>query len=186
MRRLVDLKKATRLINHGPVVLLSSLCQGRTDITPIAWHMPVQKDPPVIALVIDEDSFIYECILETGDFAVNIPSSIMLEDIVTCGSVSGRDADKIKLCNFDMSPGKMIKSPNLEEALAVMECVLIKDDHLLDEYNMVIGEVKYAEAEETAFHEHWSPANDQMKTVHHLGDRTFCLPDSRIIDLRKR
>ncbi|HNX90482.1 MAG TPA: flavin reductase family protein [Candidatus Omnitrophota bacterium] len=186
MRVSVDLKYATRLINHGPLVMISSRKGARIDITPVAWHMPVEKVPPVIALEISETHFIYECIMETGDFVVNIPAISALGDIVKCGSVSGRDNDKLKMCGFTLGAAKKIGSPVINESLAIMECVLKKDSYMLKEYNMVIGEVKYAEAEQDAFNEHWIFQSDKMKTVHHLGDKTFCAPAGEIYDLRKK
>jgi flavin reductase (DIM6/NTAB) family NADH-FMN oxidoreductase RutF len=185
MRKEIDLGVATRLINHGPVVMVSSRCDGNADITPVAWTMPVQKNPPLIVLEISEKHFIFECIMKTGDFAVNIPSKSLVGEIVKCGSVSGRDTDKFGLCGFSAEPSKKIKSPSLKEAMAVIECELIRDEHLLKEYNMVLGEVKYAEADEKAFDEHWLFEREDLMTVHHLGDRTFTFPGGGVIDLRK-
>jgi flavin reductase (DIM6/NTAB) family NADH-FMN oxidoreductase RutF len=185
MRKELDLALATRLINHGPVVLVSSSHGDKVNITTVAWNMPVQKKPPMIVLEISEKHFIYECIMETGDFAVNIPGKALSEELVKCGSVSGRDADKFQMCGLTAEPGKAIKSPVLKEALAVLECSLVKDEHLLKEYNMVVGQVKHAEVEEGAFDEHWLFDKDEARTVHHLGDKTFCFPGGGVIDLRK-
>ena len=66
MRRPVDLTIAYRLIGSGPIVLVSSLLKGRAGLTPIAWHMPVSDDPPIVALEIWKDHFIHKAILETG------------------------------------------------------------------------------------------------------------------------
>ncbi|MFH1552470.1 MAG: flavin reductase family protein [Candidatus Omnitrophota bacterium] len=184
MRKEINLDLATRLINHGPVVLVSSAYEGRRDITPVAWHMPVSKKPPTIVLEIGEKHFIYECIVKTGDFVVNIPDSSLAEKIVKCGSVSGRDVDKFEMYDLETEPSHLIKSPSLRGAIAVLECVLIKDEHLMNEYNMIPAQVKYAEAEEEAFGEHWLFERDDMKTIHHLGNRTFCVPDKKIMDLR--
>jgi flavin reductase (DIM6/NTAB) family NADH-FMN oxidoreductase RutF len=185
MRKEVDLSLATRLINHGPVVLVSSLHGSRMDITPVAWNMPLQKNPPVIVLEIGESHFIYECIMETGDFVVNIPSSLLAEEVVKCGSVSGRDVDKFEMCSFEIDKSHAVKSPTLKMAMGVLECSLVRDEHLLQEYNMVVGEVKYAAADEGAFGEHWFFADEGRKTLHHLGNKTFCSPANGIIDLRQ-
>ncbi|MBD3426240.1 MAG: hypothetical protein GF409_03295 [Candidatus Omnitrophica bacterium] len=185
MRKQLDLSLATRLINHGPVVLVSSACGEKADITPVAWNMPLQKNPPMVVLEISEKHFIFECIMKTGDFAVNIPAKDLCADVAKCGSVSGRDTDKFQMCSLSTEPGKKIQSPVLKEALAVLECRLVRDEHLLKEYNMVAGEVKYAEVEEGAFQEHWQFEKDEARTIHHLGDKTFCFPGGGVIDLRK-
>ncbi len=184
MRKKVDLALATRIVNHGPVVLVSSLYDERIDVTPVAWNMPVSKKPPMIVLEIGRKHFIYECILKTKDFVVNIPPASMAERIVKCGSVSGRDVNKLDLYDIAVEESKEIKSPSIKDAIAVLECTLLEDKYLLEEYNMVVGEVKHAEAEEGSFDEHWL-FSDTVKTIHHLGDKTFCVPENKVIDLRQ-
>ena len=186
MRKEIDLGLATRLMNHGPVILVSSKCGEKINVTTVAWHMPVSKKPPVLALEIGENHFIFECIKETGDFAVNIPSKELVGEVVKCGSCSGRDNDKIALCGFTAMPSKRIMSPFIDESLAVLECVQVGDRHLLEEYNIVLGEVKRAEAEEGAFDEHWIFEKEKNRTIGHLGDRTFCSPGGEILDLREK
>ena len=186
MKNEIKLDLATRLVNHSPVVLVSSMKGLRSNITPVAWHMPISKKPPMIALEIGKSHFIYECIVETGDFVVNIPSKHYVEEIVKCGSCSGRDVDKFKLCNFTEEDPKVVKSPRIKESMAVLECELIKDDHLMEIYNIIVGEVKYAAAEDNVFGQHWLFEDDQSKTIHHLGDRTFCYPESDVVDLREK
>ncbi len=184
MRKEINLDFATRLINHGPVVLVTSLYNDKANITPVAWTMPINKKPPMVALEIGQKHFIFECIKETKDFAINIVSPIYAEDLLKCGKVSGREVDKFEKTSFTKSDSKIIKSPGLAEALAVVECKLIEDKYLEEEYNIVVGEVMYAEVEEEAFNEHWLFNDDKFKTLHHLGDKTFCFPDGKIIDLR--
>lgn len=184
MRKAIDLTLASRLINHGPVVLVSSLFGEKADITTIAWHMPISKDPPMIALEISETHHIYECIMKTGDFVVNIPSQKMCDVIIKCGKVSGRKVDKFKEYKLAKEPSKTVKSPRLKAALAVIECELNKDRRFADDYNVIIGNVKYAEVEEQAFSDHWLLQKDEFKTIHHLGDLTFAVPDSKVIDRR--
>lgn len=185
MRKEVPLELATRLINHGPVVFVTSSSNGKHNITPVAWNMPVQKNPPMLVLEIGENHFIFDCIMETGDFVVNIPASSLVETIVKCGSVSGREVDKFDAFGLEAEESHEVKSPSLKEAAAVLECALVRDEHLLTEYNMVVGEVKYAAAEEEAFNEHWLFDEGKVRTIHHLGDKTFCMPSNEVVDLRK-
>ncbi len=182
MRKPIDLTLASRLINHGPLVLVSSILGSKTDITTIAWHMPISKDPAMLVLEISKTHFIYECIMETGDFVVNIPSQKMVDVIIKCGRSSGRDVDKFREYGLTKEPSKTVKSPRLKGVLAVIECELNEDKRFAEEYNVIIGNVKYAEVEEEAFSDHWILAKDEFKTIHHLGNLIFCTPDTRIID----
>ncbi len=186
MLKEVSLKEATRIINHGPVVLVSSKLGERKGITPVAWTMPVDKDPPIIALEIGEGHFIYECIMETGDFVVSVPSRDMAEVVIGCGTCSGRDRDKFSVFGLSERPSKKITSPGVSGALAFLECELIKDSYLLEKYNLVLGSVKYAEAEEEAFSGHWLFEKEELVTLHHLGNKVFCCPEGKLIDLREK
>ena len=53
-RRAVELHHASRLVNHGPTVLVSSLHAGRRNVMAAAWSMPVEFTPPRLAIVIDK------------------------------------------------------------------------------------------------------------------------------------
>lgn len=184
MRKEVPLKFATRLINHGPVVLVSSSFDSKHNITPVAWNMPVQKDPPMVVLEIGENHFIFECIMATGDFVINIPEASLAKEVVKCGSVSGREVDKFNEFALEAESSKKVNSPTLKNAAATLECELVRDEHLLKEYNMVVGKVKYASAKEGAFSDHWLFDKGEVRTIHHLGDKTFCFPGKEVLDLR--
>ncbi|MBL8315006.1 MAG: hypothetical protein JNK55_14770, partial [Rubrivivax sp.] len=53
----VALHHASRLINHGPTVLISTEHQGRRNLMAAAWSMPVEFTPPRVAVVIDKRTF---------------------------------------------------------------------------------------------------------------------------------
>lgn len=184
MLKEVPLNEASRIINHGPVVLVSSILGDRLGVTAVAWTMPVDKEPPVILLEISEGHFIYECILETGDFVVNVPSRGMAKAVVDCGSCSGRDKDKFSEFGLSPKPSKMVVSPGVHGCLAFLECELVRDNYLLEKYNLVMGSVKFAEAEEKAFKDHWLFKEEEFSTLHHLGNRLFCSPGKGLIDMR--
>ena len=181
MRRSIDLKIAYRLIGPGPLVLVSSLFDGKTGLTPIAWNMPVSDDPPIVALEIWEKHFIYKAILQTGDFVVNIPSSDMAPICVKLGSVSGSKCDKFKEFGLAKEKSSKVKSPRLGSAIGILECKLRKEKALLKKYNIVLGDVVYAEAEEDIFTDRWHPEKNGPRIMHHLGGKIFSVPDERVI-----
>lgn len=179
----VPLKEATRIINHGPVVLVSSKLGDRLGVTPVAWTMPVDKDPPAIILEIGDGHFIYECIMETGDFVVSVPSRDMAPAVVSCGTCSGREKDKFSAFGLSPKTSQKVTSPGVLGSMAFLECELVRDSYLLEKYNLVMGMVKYAEAEEDAFKGQWLFRKEEFVTLHHLGNKVFCCPGERLIDL---
>lgn len=177
MRRPVDMSLIYKLLNPGPVVLVSSLLKGRRGITPIAWHMPISDDPPVIALEIWKGHFIYKAIEATGDFVINIPSSDMVDVVRSLGSVSAAKVDKFAKYNLRPEAAKKVKSPRLKAAIAVIECKLARDERLFKKYGIVIGKAVYAEAEESVFSDRWHPEKSGPKIMQHLGSRIFAVAE---------
>jgi len=181
MRKPIPLDIAYRLIGPGPLVLVSSLYNKRAGITPIAWHMPVSDDPPIVALEIWEKHFIFKAILQTGDFVINIPSSDMAETCRSLGSVSGAKKDKFKEFGLIKEGSVKVKSPRLRSAIGILECRLRKDKALLKKYNIVLGDVVYAEAEKDIFTDRWHPEKEGPRLMQHLGGKIFSVPDKQII-----
>jgi flavin reductase (DIM6/NTAB) family NADH-FMN oxidoreductase RutF len=184
MRQKIGLEMATRLINNGPLVMIVSMYEDRVDVTPIAWHMPISKNPPLIAFEISQTHFIYQCIMRTKDFTVNIPSSDMMPQVISCGTESGAAVDKLRMTGLTTELSRTVKSPTLQAAMGVLECVLVEDRYLLETYSIVLGEVKHAEVEPDAFDEHWLFSSRNFRTIHHLGDMTFSSPDNEILHMR--
>jgi flavin reductase (DIM6/NTAB) family NADH-FMN oxidoreductase RutF len=181
MRRKIDLDSAYRLLNPGPLVLVSSTLGERDGLTPIAWHMPVSDDPPIIGLEIWEGHFIYKAILETKDFVINIPSSEMAETVRGLGSTSGAETDKFKKFGLEKETAAKVKSPRLKSAIGILECRLRNDKTLLKKYNIVLGDVVYAEADERAFTDRWVPEKGGPAFIQHLGGKIFSIPAKRIV-----
>lgn len=181
MKEAVELNIAYRLINHGPVVLVSSVFRKRADVTPIAWVMPACDEPPRIALAVWKGHFIYKCIMKTKDFVVNIPGKNMMRQVVQCGQASGKSINKFRKFSLKKERSKTVRSPRLAGSLAFLECTLVSDKKLAQKYGIIIGEVKYAEAEKKAFDKRWLLKKGKYKTLHHLGENVFCVPAGKIL-----
>ena len=50
-KRPLPLAEVYRLIEPGPVVLVSTMRDGRAKIMTMSWHMMVDFEPPIIACV---------------------------------------------------------------------------------------------------------------------------------------
>lgn len=180
MLKNVPLDIAYRLLNPGPVVLVSSFFGSRPAITPIAWHMPVSDDPPIVALEIWKGHFIHKAILKTGDFVINIPSNAMAATVRALGGVSGSRVDKFSKFGLRMEKSGLVRSPRLGGAIGVVECRLRRDKDLLKRYSVILGDVVLAEAEERAFTDRWMPEKAGPRTIHHLGGKIFSVPSRRL------
>lgn len=188
MRRAVLLAHASRLVNHGPTVLVSTVHEGRRNLMAAAWSMPVEFTPPRIAVVIDRSTYTREHIRATGQLALNIPCRLQADLTFTVGSVSGRAdpmpaQDKFSRYGLTAFAGPELGLPLLEGCIAWLECQVIEEVHAQETYDTFFVEVVSAQADERVFvNGRWSfhADNTDLHTVHHLGAGVFAIPSETI------
>src|SRR5437879_1030888 len=70
MRVAVELKNAYRLVNHGPVVLVSAAHDGNENVMAVAWCMALDFSPPKLAIVLAQDTFTRSLVDHSGELVV--------------------------------------------------------------------------------------------------------------------
>ncbi|KAF1041508.1 MAG: Flavoredoxin [Herbaspirillum frisingense] len=182
--RPVALEHASRLINHGPTVLVTAAHAGRRNIMAAAWSMPVEFTPPRIAVVIDKSTYTRELITASGGFGLIVPGAALMDLTYAVGSASGRDLDKFAHHGIDAGAGPALGMPVLEHGCAAwLECRWIKEERSEQAYDTFFGEVVAAAADARIFdHGHWSftDANADLHTLHHLGAGKFVVAGNQI------
>ena len=178
--RPVALEHASRLLNHGPTVLVTSAHGGRRNVMAAAWSMPVEFTPPRIAVVIDKKTFTRELVMAAGGFALCVPGAVLADATFAVGSVSGRDVpDKLARFGLSAQPGPVLGMPVIEEGCcAWMECRLIPERHTEEAYDTCFAEVLAAAADERVFRNgRWSFSDTHvdLHTLHHLGAGAFAV-----------
>lgn len=175
--RPVALEHASRLINHGPTVLVTSTDGARRNVMAAAWSMPVEFTPPRIAIVIDKHTFTRDIIAASGTFGICIPCAASIDLTFAVGSCSGKDVDKFERFSISPASGPVLGLPVMEaHCVAWMECKLISEPHTEDAYDTCFGEVVSAAADSRVFDRgHWvfDVSNTPLHTIHHLGAGNF-------------
>ena len=188
MRTPVDLSHASRLVNHGPTVLISTVHEGRRNLMAAAWSMPVEFSPSRIAVVIDKSTFTCEQVHASGKLALNIPCRQQADLTYTVGSVSGRDdlsagQDKFSRYNIASFTGASLGLPLVEGCVAWLECRVISEPHTQQAYDTFFVEVVAAQADNRVFANgrwHMVPENRDLHTLHHLGAGVFAVPSDTL------
>lgn len=177
----VSLDKAYRLLNHGPTVLVSTQRGNQRNVMAAAWNMPLDFQPPKIAIVIDKKTYTRELIEASGSFVINVPCRAQAAMVVQVGSSSGRellgkDADN-KFAAFDLPtlPATKIDAPLLAGCVAWLECKLIAEPHIQNTYDLFLAEVVAAHADNRVFTDgHWHfEGHDNLRTIHHIAGGNF-------------
>jgi flavin reductase (DIM6/NTAB) family NADH-FMN oxidoreductase RutF len=163
--------QATRLINAGGVILVSSCYKDKANIITIAWHTPISKDPGLIGIAIAKSHLSYELIQKSEEFIINVPHADLLKQTIACGSISGSKVDKFKESGLTAEKAdKLIKTPRIKECIGHIECYL-RDIRDIGDHGLFIGEVISASAQEGLFNETWQV--DKVKLLFHLGGKYF-------------
>lgn len=174
MRVSVPLDKAYRLINHGPVVLVSSAYGGTRNVMAAAWSMPLDFSPPKIAVVIDARTYTRRLIEASGEFVLNIPCRRQAGAVLKAGSVSGHDGDKFALTGFTTFAGERVAAPLIEDCVGWLECKVIAEPDNEKRHDLFIGEVVAAQADDRVFRDgRWDMSDDELRTLHYLAGGTF-------------
>jgi flavin reductase (DIM6/NTAB) family NADH-FMN oxidoreductase RutF len=179
MMQTVDLAHASRLINHGPTVLVCSAQGTQRNVMAAAWSMPVEFTPPRVSVVIDKSTFTRELVLASGHFALCIPGRALADFSYTVGSTSGRDHDKFQRHGIEPVPGPVLGLPLVPGCVAWLECKRLPEPHSEQAYDTFFGEVVSAQADGRVFAQgRWSFRDDnrELHTLHHLGGGVFAWP----------
>jgi flavin reductase (DIM6/NTAB) family NADH-FMN oxidoreductase RutF len=177
----VSLAQAYRLLNHGPTVLVSTAHGNQRNIMAAAWNMPLDFDPPKVAIVIDKNTYTRELIEASGSFAINVPCRAQAEMVVKVGSSSGREllgkAEDTKFAAFDLPTfaASKIAAPLLEGCVAWLECKVIPEPHIRDAYDLYLAEAVATWADERVFSDgRWHfEGHDELRTIHHIAGGNF-------------
>jgi flavin reductase (DIM6/NTAB) family NADH-FMN oxidoreductase RutF len=171
----IPITNANRLINHGPTILITSRVVEKINVMTAAWQMPVSFKPMLVAVAIGHERFSHILISESREFVINIPHHEMIKEVFCCGTQSGRNVDKFKVCKLTPIKARKVNAPLIKECLGNIECRLYST-HEAGDHTIFVGEVLAASAKEGIFDVYLRVDLEQAKTLHHLGGKVFCHP----------
>ncbi len=169
----VPLDIAYRLINHSPIVLVSSVFRDKIGILPIAWYMPLSKFPLQIGLKINTTHHTAKLILDSQKLTINIPHAHQIDMIMKCGSSHGDKVNKFK--EYDIPIGSAKTSKNL----FVKSCAGYMTGKLMDttfamEHEIFKVSIDEAWVDKNLFSDRWLiESNPNARLLHHMGNGYF-------------
>jgi flavin reductase (DIM6/NTAB) family NADH-FMN oxidoreductase RutF len=157
------LSRVYRLLEPGPVVLVTTARAGRANVMPMSWHTMIDFEPPIVGCVISDRNHTFGILKATRECVINIPTVELARKVVGCGNTSGRRVDKFKTFRLTPVPASRVEAPLIDECYANLECKVI-DTSLAARYDLFILEVLKA----------WiDPSRKHPRTIHHLGRGAF-------------
>lgn len=157
------LSQVYRLLEPGPVVLLTTARDGSANVMAMSWHMMMDFVPPLVACVVSDADHSFTALRETGECVIAIPAVELADKVVAAGNSSGRDVDKFATFGLTAVPAALVAPPLVAECFANLECRVV-DDAMVERYGLFVLEVVKA----------WiDPGQPAPRTIHHHGHGTF-------------
>lgn len=167
---------AARLLQGGPVALVTTADRGVPNVLPVAWHMPVSARPPLVAIAIEQSRHSAEMISHSEQFALNFPTRALLHHVQYLASLSGKDIDKFEATQLETFVPAHLSAPLLQDCVAWIECevqeVLPLGDHFL-----YVGLVVAVHVDPEAFDDQWLLASDEARPLHFLAGNRYSTLD---------
>ncbi|VVC75544.1 Flavoredoxin [Aquicella siphonis] len=166
----LPLSQVYRLLEPGPVVLVTTAHKGKANIMTMSWHTMMDFEPPVIGCVISNRNFSFNILKAAKECVINIPSVDLAKQVTGCGNTTGRKTDKFKTFKLTSAPAACVHAPLIADCYANLECRVI-DTTLTVRYNFFILEVVNA----------WiASTRKKPRTLHHQGKGVFMVAGDTI------
>ena len=162
-KKTFPLSDVYRLLEPGPVVMVTTAHKGKANIMTMSWHTMMEFKPPLVGCVISGRNYSFDALVATKECVLSIPSVELAKQVVGVGNCSGSKVDKFKKFKLTPLPASQVAAPLIAECFANLECKVV-DTRMVNKYNFFVLEVVKA----------WiDPAQKNPRTLHHQGKGVF-------------
>ena len=169
-KRTFPLAHVYRLLEPGPVVLVTTAHKGKANIMTQSWHTMMEFEPPLVGCVISGRNHSFDALRKTKECVLSIPSVELAKQVVGIGNCSGSKVDKFEKFKLTPLPASQVTPPLIAECYANVECKVV-DTRMVNKYNFFVLEVVKA----------WiDPAVKGPRTLHHRGRGVFMVAGESI------
>lgn len=169
----VGLSKSYKLLNHGPVTLVTSAYDGKSNVMAASWAMPLDFSPAKVVIIVDSNTLTRELIDASDEFGLQIPARALAQQTVNVGSVSGRLQDKFTQFGLTTFAAEKISVPMLNGCIAWLECKVVAEAN--KQFDLIVAEVVAAYADAEQFIDgRWVFSDDpQKRSMHYMAGGQF-------------
>ncbi len=185
MRRLCDETDARRLLNPGPVAIVTTTWRAMSNAAPVAWTVPLSMGPPLIGCVVHPHRHTADMIRFSEEFALNIPGPSLLKQTAFLGTQSGLNTNKLESAGLETFGAQRIEAPLIDGCLAWIECGL-QDVIPIGDHTLFVGKVVRVQALDEAYAGTWLLEQRQFSPLAYLGGTKYAVigdPREAVVDV---
>ena len=173
--------RASRLLNHGPTVLVAAHHAGQTNAMAAAWACALDFVPPKLTVVLDKATRTRELVEASGQFALQLPTVPMAALTVALGTDSAKtQPDKLQRHGVELfsAPGHPAHTtpPLVQGCAAWLLCRVLPEPHNQQAYDLFIAEIVGAWSDTRVFrngHWHFEDADPALRSLHYVAGGQF-------------
>lgn len=173
----VPLDKATRLLNHGPTVLVSARSDGVDNVMAAAWACALDYTPPKLTVVLDKIAKTRALVEKSGTFAIQVPTVAQLGMTYEVGHRSlFSEPDKLARSGAEIFEIRGHDLPFVAGCSAWLACKVLPELRNQQTYDLFIAEIVGAWADTRVFKDgHWNfeTADPQWRSLHYIAGGHF-------------
>jgi len=167
--------RVRRYLEPGPIILVSSAWEGKTNIMTLGWQTVMEFTPSLVGCMISSGNHSFQMIRNSRECVINLPTTKLTDTVVGIGNTSGAEIDKFAEFGLTAEDALKVEAPLIRECYASFECRL-HDDTLVEKYSFFIFEVVKA---------HVAASPKHPETLHYTGDGVFMV-SGKIISRRSQ
>ncbi|QJR12917.1 hypothetical protein DSM104443_04011 [Usitatibacter rugosus] len=169
-KREVDPGDIRRLLEPGPVILVSTAWKGVPNVMTMGWHMMMGDGPVLVGTYIWDQDYTRDIVTKTKECVINIPTVELLETAIRIGNSTGAEIDKFEAFGLTAGKASKVKAPLIRECYASFECKLF-DKTLARKRSLFIWKVVKG---------HVAASPKYPRTFHYRGDGVFMLSGTNV------
>jgi flavin reductase (DIM6/NTAB) family NADH-FMN oxidoreductase RutF len=173
----VHLSKVTRLINHGPTILVTAAHGGMDNVMAAAWACGIDFTPPKLMVVLDKSTQTRELVEKSGWFGIQVPTVAQLQLTKDVGTLSRKtEPQKLEKSGVELFRFPDHDIPFVAGCTAWMACRLMPEPHNQQTYDLFIGEIVAAWSDTRVFSNgrwHYEDADPALRSLHHVAGGHF-------------
>ncbi len=177
VRRKLEEAEGRRLLGGAPALIVTTQWKAIVNAAPIAWALPLSINPPLLGIAVHPSRHSHDMIRFGEEFAINVPSKVILNHTQWLGMVSGVMGDKLEASRLPYFRSKIIGAPLLEGCIGWIECTLY-DHYTVGDHTLFIGRIVSAQADSEAFSfddGKWKLEDDEYKPLMYIGGKNYSL-----------
>ena len=174
MRKTVDLGNFGEYLHYGmPLALVTVLeDDGGVNISTIASLTPLPGEPSRLAMGIFDENFTSQLVEKQGEFVVNFVTSEMRSIARACGIYSGKDVNKLEMCDLHPAPAQRVKAPLLQECPLNIEC-RVTEVIKMEGLKLFVADILVLEVDESLTDGHSGVLVDKLNLLFYAFGYTF-------------